>query len=52
VLLAFYDFPAEHWHPAHNQSPGTVCTKGSLSPTTAKLMVFKLVIADQTPGGG
>lgn len=33
ALLTFYDFPADHW------------TKGALSQTTAKLMVFKLVQA-------
>jgi putative transposase len=55
VLLAFYDFPAEHWDHLRTTNPiesvfatvrhRTVRTKGSLSPTTAKLMVFKLVIA-------
>jgi putative transposase len=55
VLLAFYDFPAEHWDHLRTSNPiesvfatvrhRTVRTKGSLSPTTAKLMVFKLVIA-------
>ena len=55
ALLAFYDFPAEHWDHLRTSNPTesvfatvrhrTVRTKGSLSPTTAKLMVFKLVIA-------
>lgn len=54
-LLAFYDFPAEHWDHLRTTNPiesvfatvrhRTVRTKGSLSSTTAKLMVFKLVIA-------
>ena len=55
ALLAFYDFPAEHWDHLRTTNPiesvfatvrhRTVRTKGSLSPTTAKMMVFKLVIA-------
>jgi len=55
ALLAFYDFPAEHWDHLHTTNPiesvfatvrhRTVRTKGSLSPTTARLMVFKLVMA-------
>ena len=55
ALLAFYDFPAEHWDHLRTSNPiesvfatvrhRTVRTKGALSPTTAKLMVFKLVIA-------
>src|SRR5580704_9269025 len=54
ALLAFYDFPAEHWDHLRTSNPiesvfatvrhRTVRTKGSLSPTTAKMMVFKLVI--------
>ena len=53
ALLAFFDFPAEHWDHLRTSSPiesvfatvrhRTVRTKGSLSPKTAKLMVFKLV---------
>lgn len=53
--LAFYDFPAEHWDHLRSSNPiesvfatvrhRTVRTKGALSATTAKLMVFKLVIA-------
>ena len=55
ALLAFYDFPAEHWDHLRMTNPiesvfatvrhRTVRTKGSLSSTTARLMVFKLVIA-------
>ena len=55
ALLAFYDFPAEHWNHLRTSNPiesvfatvrhRTVRTKGALSPTTARLMVFKLVMA-------
>ena len=55
TLLALYDFPAEHWDHLRTTNPiesvfatvrhRTVRTKGSLSPTTAKLMVFKLLCA-------
>ena len=55
ALLAFYDFPAEHWAHLRTSNPiesvfatvrhRTVRTKGSLSPKTAKLMVFKLTDA-------
>jgi putative transposase len=55
ALLAFYDWPAEHWIHLRTTNPiesvfatvrhRTVRTKGSLSPTTARLMVFKLVMA-------
>ena len=55
VLLAFFDFPAEHWVHLRTSNPiesvfatvrhRTVRTKGSLSPKTAKLMVFKLIDA-------
>jgi putative transposase len=55
TLLAFYDFPAEHWDHLRTTNPiesvfatvrhRTVRTKGSLSSTTAKLMVFKLLNA-------
>ena len=55
TLLAFFDFPAEHWDHLRTSNPiesvfatvrhRTVRTKGALSPTTARLMVFKLVIA-------
>ena len=54
-LLAFYDFPAEHWVHLRTTNPiesvfatvrhRTVRTKGSLSPQTARLMVFKLIDA-------
>jgi transposase-like protein len=53
ALLALYDFPAEHWDHLRTTNPiesvfatvrhRTVRTKGSLSSTTAKLMVFKLL---------
>jgi putative transposase len=55
ALLAFYDFPAEHWDHLRSSNPiesvfatvrhRTVRTKGALSQETAKLMVFKLVMA-------
>jgi transposase-like protein len=55
ALLALFDFPAEHWDHLRTTNPiesvfatvrhRTVRTKGSLSSTTAKLMVFKLIIA-------
>jgi transposase-like protein len=55
ALLAFFDFPAEHWDHLRTSNPiesvfatvrhRTVRTKGSLSPTTARLMVFKIVQA-------
>ena len=55
ALLAFFDFPAEHWDHLRTSNPiesvfatvrhRTVRSKGSLSATTAKLMVFKLVTA-------
>ena len=55
ALLAFYDLPAEHWIHLRTTNPiesvfatvrhRTVRTKGALSPTTARLMVFKLVMA-------
>ena len=55
ALLAFFDFPAEHWDHLRTSNPiesvfatvrhRTVRTKGSLSIRTAKLMVFKLVFA-------
>ena len=54
VLLAFYDFPAEHWDHLRTSNPiesvfatvrhRTVRTKGALSQDTARLMVFKLVM--------
>ena len=55
ALLAFYDFPAEHWEHLRTSNPiesvfatvrhRTVRTKGALSQKTAKLMVFILVRA-------
>jgi putative transposase len=55
ALLAFYDFPADHWDHPRTGNPiesvfatvrhRTVRTKGALSQKTAKLMVFKLVQA-------
>lgn len=55
TLLAFYNFPAEHWDHLRTSNPiesvfatvrhRTVRTKGSLSSNTARLMVFKLVMA-------
>ena len=54
-LLAFYDFPADHWDHLRTGNPiesvfatvrhRTVRTKGALSQRSAKLMVFKLVQA-------
>lgn len=54
TLLAF-EFPAEHWDHLRTTNPiesvfatvrhRTVRTKGALSSTNAKLMVFKLVVA-------
>ena len=55
ALLAFYDFPGEHWEHLRSSNPiesvfatvrhRTVRTKGALSQETARLMVFKLVMA-------
>ena len=55
ALLAFYGFPAEHWDHLRTSNPiesvfatvrhRTVRTKGALSQDTARLMVFKLVMA-------
>ena len=55
ALTAFFDFPAEHWDHLRTANPvesvfatvrhRTVRTKGALSQTTARLMVFKLVMA-------
>ena len=52
-LLAFYDFPAEHWIHLRTTNPlesvfatvrqRTNRTKGSLSPQTAKLILENLV---------
>ena len=53
-LLAFFDFPAEHGDHIRTSNPiesvfatvrhRTVRTKGALSQTTARLMVFKLIM--------
>jgi putative transposase len=55
ALLTCYDFPAEHWDHLRTSNPiesvfatvrhRTVRTKGALSQDTARLMVFKLVMA-------
>ena len=55
TLLSFYDYPAEHWVHLRTTNPiesvfatvrhRTVRTKGALSANTARLMVFKLVMA-------
>ena len=55
ALLAFFDFPAQHWVHLRTTNPiesvfatvrhRTVRTKGALSSTTARLMVFKLAAA-------
>lgn len=54
-LLAFFDFPAEHWDHLRTANPiesifatvrhRTVRSKGALSHKSARLMVFKLVMA-------
>ena len=54
-LLAFFDFPAEHWDHLRTANPiesvfatvrhRTVRTKGALSHTTARLMVFRIIMA-------
>ena len=54
ALLAFYDFPAEHWDHLRSSNPiesvfatvrhRTVRTRGALSQDTARLMVFQLVM--------
>lgn len=55
ALLAFFDYPADHWDHLRTSNPiesvfatvrhRTVRTKGALSQKTAKLMVFKLIQA-------
>ena len=57
ALLAFYDFPAEHWKHLRTSNPiestfatvrhRTIRSKGCLSNRTALAMVFKLVDASQ-----
>ena len=55
VLLAFYDFPAEHWKHLRTSNPiessfatvrhRTVRSKGCLSNRTALAMIYKLAEA-------
>lgn len=55
ALLASFDFPAEHWDHPRTANPiesvfatvrhRAVRTKGALSQKTARLMVFKRVMA-------
>ena len=55
ALLTFCDFPAKHWDYLRTSNPiesvfamvrhRTVRTKGALSQDTARLVMFKLVIA-------
>lgn len=55
ALLTFFDFPAEHWTHLRTSNPiesafatvrhRTVRMKGALSQGTARLMVFKLIMA-------
>ncbi len=55
ALLGFFDFPAEHWDHLRSSNPiesvfatvrhRTMRTKGAFSAMTAKLTVFKLVMA-------
>jgi transposase-like protein len=57
VLLAFYDFPAEHWKHLRTTNPiestfatvrhRTIRAKGCMSNATAIAMVFKLIEAAQ-----
>ena len=57
VLLAFYDFPAEHWKHIRSSNPiestfstvrlRTKKTRGALSKTTVTPLVFKLVQSAQ-----
>ena len=57
ALLAFYDFPAEHWKHLRSTNPiestfatvrhRTIRSKGCLSNKTALAMVFKLIEAAQ-----
>jgi putative transposase len=60
ALLAFYDFPAEHWKHLRTTNPiestfatvrhRTIRSKGCLSNRTALALVFKLVDGAQKPG--
>ena len=55
ALLTFFDFPAEHWTHLRTSNPiesafatvwhRTVRMKGALTQDTARLMVFKLIMA-------
>ena len=55
ALLAFFEFPAEHWDHLRTSNPiesvfatvrhRTIRTKGALSQTTARIMVFALLKA-------
>jgi putative transposase len=55
ALLTFFDFPADHWDHLRTSNPiesvfatvrhRTVRSKGALGQDTARLMVFKLVMA-------
>jgi len=57
AMLAFYDFPAEHWKHIRTGNPiestfatvrhRTVRSKGCLSHETARIMVFKLIQSAQ-----
>ncbi len=57
TLLAFYDFPAQHWHHIRTTNPiesmfatvklRTAKTRGCLSKKTGLAMVFKLAMAAQ-----
>jgi len=57
VLLAFYDFPAQHWHHIRTTNPiesmfatvklRTAKTRGCLSKKTGLAMVFKLAMVAQ-----
>jgi putative transposase len=59
TLLAFYDFPAEHWKHLRTSNPiessfatvrhRTVRSKGCLSNKTALAMIFKLAQAAENP---
>jgi putative transposase len=60
ALLTFFDFPADHWDHLRTSNPiesvfatvrhRTVRSKGALSQDTARLMVFKLVMAAARTG--
>ena len=60
TLLTFFDLPADHWDHCNFEPDRerfatvrhrTVRMKGALSQDTARLMVFKLVMAASRPGG-